>query len=251
MKIDASEASTFTSLSTKWWDPQEFKLLRALNPLRLEAVSNLFKDESPEPSFPLYGKRILDIGCGGGILSEPLSKLGAKVLGIDMVAEGIEAAKNHLITTSSEWKNVPFGSPEYRIMSSTEVAAQFPGQFDAVIASEVLEHVSEWKQIISDVSKCLKPGGHFVATTVNRTYLAYWLFIVVAEDVLNMIPRGSHTWEKFIEPTELCIAASKQNLQPQKVAGMTYFPPTNEWKWSRSQAINYTFWAVKVDPNKH
>ncbi|KAM7538282.1 hypothetical protein Aperf_G00000068270 [Anoplocephala perfoliata] len=250
MDIDTSEVTKFGSLSMKWWDKNgEFKLLHAMNPLRLEVVNNLFRGESPKPWYPLYGKRILDIGCGGGILSEPLSRLGADVLGIDMLAEGIEAAKEHLITANPElWKNVPFGTPEYRNMSSTEAAVQYPGQFDAVIASEVLEHVSEWEQLIVDSSKCLKSGGHFIATTENRTFLSYWFGVVAAEYIFTLVPRGMHTWEQFIEPSELSLAAVRHNLHPRKVLGMTYCPLSNEWRWISSQAINYTFCAVKIDP---
>ncbi|VDN96048.1 unnamed protein product [Rodentolepis nana] len=219
-----------------------------MNPLRLEMVNNLFKDESPKPWYPLYGKHIMDIGCGGGILSEPLGRLGAKVIGIDLLLEGIEAAKEHLRMANPDiWESVPFGPPEYQCISSTEAAEKYPGFFDAIIASEVLEHVSDWEHLVSDVSKCLKPGGHFIATTVNRTFLSYWLGIIVAEQVINIVPRGMHTWDKFIEPSELSMAAIRHNLQPRKVLGMTYCPLSNEWSWIGSQAINYAFHAVRVD----
>ncbi|VDL18393.1 unnamed protein product [Hymenolepis diminuta] len=251
VSIDASEATTFAILSKRWWDKNgEFKVLHAMNPLRLEMVNNLFKDESPKPWYPLYGKRIMDIGCGGGILTEPLGRLGANVLGIDMLSEVTEAAKEHLRMVNPDvWKNVPFGPPEYQNISSSEAAEKYPGLFDAIIASEVLEHVSDWEQLVSDASKCLKPGGHFIATTVNRTFLSYWFGIVVAENTIKIVPKGMHTWNKFIEPSELSMAAVRYNLQPRKVLGMTYCPLANEWSWISSQAINYAFHAVKIYPN--
>uniref|UniRef100_A0A5K3EM73 Polyprenyldihydroxybenzoate methyltransferase n=1 Tax=Mesocestoides corti TaxID=53468 RepID=A0A5K3EM73_MESCO len=210
--MDVSEAATFKSLSDQWWDRDgDFRALHALNSVRLELVNNLFKDESRKPWYPLYGMKIVDVGCGGGILSEPLARLGAKVLGIDLLPECIDAAKNHVASINpKQWEDAPFGAPEYRSISTQDLATEFPGKFDAVIASELLEHVSDWEKIVRDASVCLKPGGHFIATTINRTMLSYWLGIVVAENVLKIAPRGTHTWDKFIEPSELCMAAVRR-----------------------------------------
>ncbi|EUB64212.1 Hexaprenyldihydroxybenzoate methyltransferase [Echinococcus granulosus] len=249
-KMDSSEVPSFTSRSDRWWDRGgDFRALHAMNPIRLGMINYLFKDESPKPWYPLYGRQIMDIGCGGGILSEPLARLGAEVLGIDTLPEAIDAAKDHLIKVNpDQWKEAPFGAPEYRKMSTLEAAAQFSEGFDAVVASEVLEHVSDWKQLVSDASSCLKPGGHFIVTTINRTLPSYWLGIIIAENIIKITPKGMHTWSKFVEPSELSLVAIRNNLQPRKVLGMTYCPLSNEWSWTESQSINYAFHAVKVVP---
>ncbi|KAL5110348.1 Ubiquinone biosynthesi O-methyltransferase mitochondrial [Taenia crassiceps] len=247
-KTDSYEASVFTALSDRWWNRNgDFRALHAMNPIRLELVNCLYKDESPKPWYPLYGRRILDVGCGGGILSEPLALLGAKVLGIDTLPEAIDAAKDHVVRANpGRWKEAPFGAPEYRNMSTSEAAARFPEEFDVVIASEVLEHVSDWRHLVSDASNCLKSGGHFIVTTVNRTVLSYWLGIVVAEHIIKINPKGLHQWNKFIKPSELSLVAIRNNLQPRKVLGLTYCPLSNEWSWTGSQSISYAYHAIKA-----
>uniref|UniRef100_A0A0R3X731 Ubiquinone biosynthesis O-methyltransferase, mitochondrial n=1 Tax=Hydatigena taeniaeformis TaxID=6205 RepID=A0A0R3X731_HYDTA len=251
-KMDNSEVSNFTSLCDRWWDISgDFRILHAMNPIRIEMINYLFKYESPKPWYPLYGRRILDVGCGGGILSEPLARLGAKVLGIDMLSEAIDAAEDHSLRVNPDrWKDAPFGAPKYRNMSTSEAAAQFSEKFDAIVASEVLEHASDWKNLVRDASTCLKPGGHFIATTINRTIPSYFLGIIVAEKILKITPKGMHEWNKFIEPSELSLVAIRNNLQPRKVLGMAYCPLSKEWHWTRSQAINYAFHAIKVGPSK-
>ncbi|KAL5968449.1 Ubiquinone biosynthesi O-methyltransferase mitochondrial [Taenia solium] len=247
-KMDSSEISSFTPLSDRWWDRSgEFRVLHAMNPIRLEMINCLYKDESPKLWYPLYGRRIMDVGCGGGILSEPLARLGAKVLGIDTLPEAIDAAKDHLARVNPDrWKEAPFGAPEYRNMSTSEAAAQFFEEFDVVVVSEVLEHVSDWKHLVGNVANCLKSGGHLIVTTVNRTVPSYWLGIAFAENIIKITPKGMHQWNKFIEPFELSLVAIRNNLQPRKVLGMTYCPLSNEWSWTGSQSMNYAFHAIKA-----
>uniref|UniRef100_A0A0R3W783 Methyltransf_11 domain-containing protein n=1 Tax=Taenia asiatica TaxID=60517 RepID=A0A0R3W783_TAEAS len=181
----------------------------------------------------------------GFFFSQPLARLGAKVLGIDTLPEAIDAAKDHLARVNPDrWKEAPFGAPEYRNMSTSEVATQFFEEFDVVVASEVLEHVSDWKHLVSNVANCLKPGGHFIVTTVNRTVPSYWLGIVFAENIIKITPKGMHQWNKFIEPFELSLVA----IRSEKVLGMTYCPLSNEWSWTGSQSINYAFHAIKARP---
>jgi len=249
-EMDVAEVKTFKHLANEWWDRDgPFSALHSLNSLRLELTNGVFKGTSSKPWFPLYGTKVLDVGCGGGILSESLSLLGAEVMGIDLLNESIEVAKEHATNVNpSRWMGVPHGAPFYRTVSVREIAQEFPQKFDAVIASEVLEHVTEWEELITDISLCLKPGGHFIATTLNRTYLSYFLGIVAAERILHLVPMGTHSWDKFIEPSRLSVVAVRHDLAPMKILGMFYNPLTKQWSWTNNQAINYAFHAVK-NPN--
>nr|VZI42436.1 unnamed protein product [Spirometra erinaceieuropaei] len=181
----------------------------------------------------------------GGI-PMPLALLGASVRGIDLTAEGIEVAEQHASTHDPDrWSTTPFGAPDYSCCSVADVARENPGEFDVLVASEVLEHVSDWENLIRDASLCLKPGGSLFVTTLNKTIPSYILAIVVAERLCGLVPLGTHSWDKFIDPDRLRLAAVRHNLQPRKLLGMTYNPLINRWSWISSLAVNYAFHAVK------
>ncbi|KAL7054906.1 hypothetical protein AAHC03_024169 [Spirometra sp. Aus1] len=245
--MDVEEVATFQRAAKHWWNPDgPMGPLHSMNNLRVTMITDALKSSSSIGHFPLYGKRVLDVGCGGGILSEPLALLGASVRGIDLTAEGIEVAEQHAATHDPDrWSTTPFGAPEYSCCSVADVARENPGEYDVLVASEVLEHVSDWENLIRDASLCLKPGGSLFVTTLNKTIPSYILAIVVAERLCGLVPLGTHSWDKFIDPDRLRLAAVRHNLQPRKLLGMTYNPLINRWSWISSLAVNYAFHAVK------
>ncbi|CAH8821749.1 unnamed protein product [Trichobilharzia szidati] len=197
---------------------------------------------------PLMGKKILDVGCGGGILTEALSILGAQVLGIDQVEESINAANEHVEATSHRWITHPsLHKPVYRLTSLQTVAEESPNHFDAVVASEVLEHVTDWEGMVKCIANCLKLDGMMFITTINHTTASLLLGIVVAEYIAGLVPRGTHEWNKFIEPSRLQYACIKYGLQPRQVAGMLYNPLTCRWSWTSNLSVNYALSAMKVE----
>jgi len=194
-----------------------------------------------DTEFPFKGLSILDIGCGGGILSQPLARLGAKVTGVDAGQENIKAAESN--TPSELRDNLQF------ICSSVEdYASQNPdSHFDAVVASEVIEHVQDPKLFLQIAAKCVKPSGSLFLTTINRTSLSWLGGIIAAEYVLRLVPVGTHQWSKFISPEEIQSELIKDGCRTRLVNGMIYNVLCNTWSWTRSTAINYALHAVK-DP---
>lgn len=236
---DTKELNHFKSYCSTWWDESgPFQVLHAINPLRLafikEKIGVHFK--RPETSLnPFNGLRILDVGCGGGVLCEPLARLGADVTGIDPLYENIEVAKAHAEAMGLDITYLPFAIED----------SFFDGpQFDVIIASEIIEHVANPDGFLTTCLKHLSPQGGIIITTFNKTLKSYLLGIVAAEYIMKWAPRGTHTWEKFITPQNLSQKLSSHGLNNQEFQGLGFFPLAREWRLSSSKDVNYFFWAT-------
>ncbi|KAL5009633.1 hypothetical protein ScPMuIL_011938 [Solemya velum] len=249
--VDEAERQKFVALSQVWWDEGgEFDLLHAMNDLRVpmvrDAVTANHERLGHTPltkSKPLANTRILDVGCGGGILSEPLARLGASVTGIDMVEENIKIAESHL---SNDIELLP--RIQYR-WTSPEELLHTDGQFDVVVASEVAEHVSDLVSFIEVCGKLVKPGGSFFLTTINKTWLSYALALTIAERFMKIVPVGTHDYEKLVPPSDLQYLLEKNNFAVRWIHGMFYNPLTGKWSWTRMTNMNYALQAVKAEEN--
>ena len=196
LNVDPSEIAKFSDLAHHWWDTQsEFAPLHAINPLRLDWINGLS---------PLAGKRVLDIGCGGGILADAMARKGAQVLGIDLATKSLKVAQLHALEAQTPQIN-------YREISAEALAAEQPASFDVVTCMEMLEHVPNPQSIVAACAALVKPGGWVYFSTINRNAKAYMFAIVGAEYVLKMLPRGTHDYAKFITPSELLGFARKQS----------------------------------------
>lgn len=252
--VDPGELRRFQLLAGKWWDEHgEFAALHAMNDLRVPFIrDNLLNvHRARHPGKPLAGLRILDVGCGGGLLTEPLGRLGANVLGIDPVEDSISTAELHSFQDPDLRDRV-----SYRACTLEELSAEEAGgpeeqgaaaQFDAIVASEVVEHLVDLETFAFSCSHVLKPGGSLFITTINKTNLSYALGIVAAEQLLRIVPRGTHDWEKFISPVELERLLESNGFSVQSVQGMLYNPLSGAWSWTNSTAINYALHAVKQE----
>ncbi|XP_044063036.1 ubiquinone biosynthesis O-methyltransferase, mitochondrial isoform X1 [Siniperca chuatsi] len=257
--VDPDELRRFQSLASKWWDEQgEFAALHAMNDLRVPFIrDNLLSVHGAyHPGKPLAGLRILDVGCGGGLLTEPLGRLGANVLGIDPVEHSIGTAQLHSSYDPDLRDQVCYRACTLEELSAEEEGGeeeQGAGQFDAVVASEVVEHLADLETFAFCCSHVLKPGGSLFITTINKTNLSYVLGIVAAEQLLRIVPSGTHDWEKFISPVELERLLESYGFSVQSVQGMLYNPVSGAWSWTNSTAINYALHAVKLrnDPQPH
>nr|XP_046254809.1 ubiquinone biosynthesis O-methyltransferase, mitochondrial [Scatophagus argus] len=250
--VDPDEVRRFQSLASKWWDEQgEFSALHAMNDLRVPFIrDNLLNVHATRhPGKPLAGLKILDIGCGGGLLTEPLGRLGATVLGIDPVEDSIGTARLHASYDPDLRDRVSYRACTLEELPAEEEGGEEErgaGQFDAVVASEVVEHLADVETFAFCCSRVLKPGGSLFITTINKTNLSYALGIVVAEQLLRIVPSGTHDWEKFISPVELERLLESSGFSVQSVQGMLYNPVSGAWSWTNSTAINYALHAVKV-----
>jgi len=223
LNVDPAEIAKFEELASRWWDKQgEFKPLHEINPLRLH-----FIDERVQ----LNGKRVLDVGCGGGILSESMAKLGADVTAIDMGKAPLSVARLHAMESEVE--------VNYQQITVEELAQQQPHSFDAVSCMEMLEHVPDPGSVIKACEALVKPGGSVFFSTINRNPKAYLFAIVGAEYLLKMLPRGTHDYAKFIKPSELDEWAREANLQLKSITGMTFNPLTNAYKLGKDVDVNY------------
>ena len=220
---DPHELQKFSDLAHRWWDPNaEFKPLHELNPVRLSWIDGHAQ---------LAGKRVLDIGCGGGILSEAMARRGADVTGIDMGEAPLTVARLHLLESK-----LPV---HYQQASAEAWATQHAGEYDVVTCLEMLEHVPEPAQVIAACRKLLKPGGHLFVSTINRNPKAWLLAVVGAEYVLRMLPRGTHDYRKFIKPSELMQWARHEQLELGELTGMTYNPLTKTYRLDSDVNVNY------------
>ncbi|XP_004645986.1 ubiquinone biosynthesis O-methyltransferase, mitochondrial isoform X2 [Octodon degus] len=241
--VDSSEVKTFLALAHKWWDEEGvYAPLHSMNDLRVPFIrDNLLKTvANHHPGKPLFGMKILDVGCGGGLLTEPLGRLGASVFGIDPVEENIKTAQHHKAFDPVLDKKI-----EYRACSLEEIVQDTEETFDAVVASEVVEHVADLEAFIQCCCQGLKPGGSLFITTINKTQLSYALGIVFSEQIAGIVPKGTHTWEKFVSPEKLESILESNGLSVQTVAGMLYNPFSGCWHWSKHTSLNYAAHAVK------
>jgi len=228
--VDPNEIAKFEALASRWWDKEsEFKPLHDINPLRLNYI-----DERAR----LPGKRVLDVGCGGGILSEGLSQRGAHVLGIDMGAAPLSVAKLHGLESGIE--------VEYQQITVEALAEEQAGTFDVVTCLEMLEHVPDPGSVIKACAKLLKPGGELFLSTINRNPKAYLFAVVGAEHILKMLPKGTHEYKKFIKPSELSAYVRQAELEFKDVTGMVYNPLLKEYKLARDVDVNYLMHATKA-----
>ncbi len=238
--IDASEIEHFSRIAAEWWNPQgKFRPLHKFNPTRLayikEKVCGTFGRDPLSPR-PFEGLRFLDIGCGGGLLSEPMARLGATVVGADASATNIEVAKIHAAQSGVE--------VDYRA-TTAEALAEAGETFDVVLNMEVVEHVSDVDLFLSATSQMVRPGGLMFVATINRTLKAYGLAILGAEYILRWLPRGTHQYEKLVRPQELETGLTKAGLRMVDRLGVTYNPLADSWNRSRDMDVNYMVLAER------
>ena len=223
LNADPAELEKFGDLAHRWWDPNsEFKPLHDINPLRLDWIDG---------HIGLADKRILDVGCGGGLLSEGMALRGADVTGIDLSEKPLAVAKLHLLETGQK--------VDYRKISVEALAAEIPESFDAVTCLEMLEHVPNPSSVITSCARLVKPGGQVFFSTLNRNPKSYLFAVVGAEYVLQMLPKGTHDYAKFIKPSELARWAKMAQLEPAELIGMSYNPITKHYSLSKDTSVNY------------
>jgi len=239
--IDAAEVARFAALADTWWDPAgKMGMLHKFNPVRLgfikEAACRRF-GRDPRRLDSLAGLRVLDIGCGGGLLSEPIARLGAAVVGADPAGANIEAAKVH-----ADREALPI---DYRA-TTAEALADAGERFEVVLAMEVVEHVANLTLFVNRCAEMVKPGGLMVVATLNRTIKSFALAIVGAEYVLGWLPRGTHQWDKFVTPNELEIALEKSGMAMTNETGVIYNLLADRWQLSTDIDVNYMVAAEKA-----
>jgi len=223
MNADPLELQKFSDLAHRWWDPtSEFRPLHEINPLRLEWIN---------ARAPLAGKKVIDIGCGGGILSESMARKGAIVTGIDLSEKALKVADLHSLESGV--------AVRYKLIAAEEMAAQEPGQFDVVTCMEMLEHVPDPSAIVRAAATLVKPGGHVFFSTLNRNPKAYLFAILGAEYLLRMLPKGTHDYDKFITPAELAQYVRSAGLDVQGFKGMSYNPLTKIYSLNDDTSVNY------------
>ena len=238
--VDEREVQQFAGLATKWWDPSgEFRALHVMGPARLSfirdsLVSHFEKSAAREPV--LEGLDVLDVGCGGGLICEPLRRLGARVTGIDPAQENIDAAKAHAKTSDLEIS--------YRAATVEDLAAE-SATFDAVVCLEVVEHVPDVPAFLQACAELVRPGGQMILSTISRTAKSYGLAIVAAEYVLSWVPRGTHNWNRFVQPEELQAYLQNAGLRPGRSCGLTYDLLRDDWRQTDDLDVNYMMAATK------
>ena len=239
--IDKKEVDAFAAMAETWWDPNgPFKPLHTLNPARVEFIRNTLCQHfgrDPGKDKPLKGLKLLDIGCGGGLISEPMARLGAGVMGIDAADKNIKIAALH--AKKSKLKI------DYRAIAGEDLAKK-GAKFDVVLGPEVLEHVADINSFIGACSKMLKPEGCMMVSTINRTPKAFALAIVGAEYVLRWVPKGTHSYEKFLKPSELEKGFRKAGLKLDDLKGFGFNPLTNTWSVTDDLSVNYFGKVIKA-----
>ena len=221
--VDADEVAKFSALASRWWDPDgEFRPLHRLNPIRTGYVAS---------RVDLAGASVLDVGCGGGLLSESLAARGAAVIGIDASADTLAAARAHLEESGLD--------VDYRAITAEALAESRPGRFDLVTCMELIEHVPDAAGLVAACARLVRPGGTVVFSTINRNPKSYALAVVAAEYVLGLLPRGTHDYARFVRPSELAAWGRMAGLRLADVAGVAWSPLTDRFRLHRDPAVNY------------
>jgi len=224
LNADQAELEKFSALAARWWDPEsEFKPLHAINPLRLGWIQEL--------AGPLAGRQVLDVGCGGGILAESMAAAGAAVTGIDLAGKSLKVARLHGLESGVQ--------VTYREISAEQLAVEQPGHYDVVTCMEMLEHVPDPGSVVQACAGLAKPGGWVFFSTLDRNPKSFLYAIIGAEYVLRMLPRGTHSYEQFIRPSELAGAARRAGLEPVRLSGMQYRPLSRRYRLSDDTSVNY------------
>jgi 2-polyprenyl-6-hydroxyphenyl methylase / 3-demethylubiquinone-9 3-methyltransferase len=223
VNADPAELAKFDSLAHRWWDPQgEFRPLHEINPLRLEWI---------DAHLGLSGKNVLDVGCGGGILSEAMAQRGARVTGIDLSDKALNVAQLHLLES-----RLPV---RYEKAMVEEFAAAHAGEFDALTCMELLEHVPEPASMVAACARLVRPGGQVFFSTINRNPKAYLFAVIGAEYLLRLLPKGTHDYLRFVKPSELARWSRDSGLRPDELIGMTYNPLSRQYRLGRDCDVNY------------
>ena len=227
--VDPAELAKFNELAHRWWDPEgEFRPLHEINPLRLGWIAE---------RVPLEGQLALDVGCGGGILTEAMAQRGAKVTGIDLGEKPLRIAQLHMLESGVQ--------VHYEAASAEDFAGVHPNGFDVVTCMELLEHVPEPPSTVAACARMAKPGGRVFFSTINRNPKSYLLAVIGAEYVLKLLPKGTHDYARFIKPSELTRWCRDAGLRPLEMTGMTYNPLTKEYKLSSDCDVNYMLCCAK------
>jgi len=230
LNVDERELQKFAALAHRWWDPNsEFKPLHDINPLRLDYIDRHAR---------LKDKAVLDVGCGGGILSESMAMRGAKVTGIDLGDKALKVARLHQLESG-----VPVN---YEQIAVEDLASRQPESFDTVTCMEMLEHVPEPASVIAACARLVKPGGRVFFSTLNRNPKSYLFAIIGAEYLLNMLPKGTHDYQKFIKPSELSSWCRAAGLDLRELVGMTYNPLTKLYSLNQDVSVNYIMQVMKT-----
>ena len=229
MNADPAELAKFDQLAHRWWDPQgEFRPLHEINPLRLKWIDR---------HAPLGGKRVLDVGCGGGILTEAMAQRGARVTGIDLSDKGLRVAELHLQESRL--------SVTYEKASVDDFAARQAGEFDVVTCMELLEHVPEPAAMVAACARVVRPGGQVFFSTINRNPRSYLFAVIGAEYLLRLLPRGTHDYLRFVKPSELARWSRASGLRPDELVGMSYNPLTRRYRLGVDCGVNYLLHCVR------
>ena len=231
VNADPAELAKFSDLAHRWWDPEsEFRPLHQINPLRLGWIDGLAS---------LQGKAVLDVGCGGGILSDSMARKGAQVTGIDLSTKALKVAQLHALEAGT-------ANVRYREVSAEAMAAEMPGQFDVVTCMEMLEHVPDPSSVVRACSQLVKPGGWVFFSTLNRNPKSFLFAIIGAEYVLQLLPKGTHEYAKMIRPSELAAFCREAGLELVQTRGMEYNPLTRRYWLSADTSVNYLFAARRA-----
>ncbi|WP_308918303.1 bifunctional 2-polyprenyl-6-hydroxyphenol methylase/3-demethylubiquinol 3-O-methyltransferase UbiG [Jannaschia sp. LMIT008] len=242
--VDAAEIEKFQAMAAEWWDPNgKFKPLHMLNPCRLDYITNQIAAEfgrDLDADAPFDGLRILDIGCGGGLLCEPMARLGATVVGVDAAARNIPVAQAH-----AEQSDLDI---DYRHTTAEDLVASGEASFDAILNMEVVEHVADPLSYLTACHDLLRPGGLMTCSTINRNAKSYLMAIIGAEHVMRWLPKGTHEWSKFITPDELFDLLRQAGLDPVDRTGFVFNPVSWSWRLSdRDLSVNYVTTSLRPD----